>query len=180
MTHTQIQQVIVITLLIAFGGVWAITRKGGGPGLSPVMATAPATRAVPPTPEAGALQGEGASPDSSLARDPFRLPSRLTQKVSERERTLEMERARREQPPIPQAPAQTPPGLSSLALQGIFWGTDRPQAIINRRILSVGDTIEGAEVTAISKEGVTLTHGGQQVELKPSAEVRTGRDDPRR
>ena len=75
-----------------------------------------------------------------------------------------------------QAPTAPPPEFSSLELQGIFWGAGKPQVIINRKILSVGDTIDGAEVTAITKEVVTLTHGGQELELKPSAEIRTGRD----
>ena len=175
MTRTQIQQIIVIALLVGFGVIWATTRKSTmlRP-LAPVMNT-PAPRAAPPVSKRDAepLAGEAGQEAVSLARDLFGLPSRLLQKIQEREQSLKQP-PKEPSPAVEEAPAAVPPEFSSMELQGIFWGADKPQAIINRKILSVGDTIEGAKVTAITKEGVTLTHGGQQVELKPSAEIRSG------
>ena len=56
------------------------------------------------------------------------------------------------------------PSVPLLKLQGIIWG-EKPQAIINRKILSVGDRIEEAEVTSVSPDGVTLSFNGQEVNL---------------
>lgn len=180
MTRTQIQQIIVIVLLIIFGAVWASTRKAPVPGGSPSPAvTGPQPGAAPAHRPAEPAPVEEREPEGDLARDLFQLPANLLQKIRERERVLEEQaRLQREQalqpPNAPAAPVGPPLELSSLELQGIFWGTGTPQAIINRKILSVGDTIEEAEVTAINEEGVTLSYGGQEVELKPSTEVRGG------
>ncbi|MBI3323524.1 MAG: hypothetical protein HYZ95_03565 [Candidatus Omnitrophica bacterium] len=182
MTRAQVQQIVVIVLLMAFGAVWAATRQGTAPAPS-APATAPAPDAAAPRegPQTESPLWEGAGAEAvSLARDLFGLPSRLHEKIRERERALELERQRLQGQPAPQpVPVETQPPLelSTLDLQGIFWGTDRPQAIINRRILSVGDTIDGAEIAAIREEGVTLTYGEQKVELKPSAEIRTEEEE---
>lgn len=45
----------------------------------------------------------------------------------------------------------------SLTTQGIIWQTDLPQAIINNKVVKVGDVIEGAEVIKIDKSGVEIS-----------------------
>lgn len=175
MTRTQIQQLVVILLLIVFGFVWMNTRKGSTPvpaTLSP-PAPGPAERAAPSRPRPPEAE-EGPAGEVSLTRDLFQLPALLIRKIRDREKALE---ASLEAPPEPAAQVEEPVSVSSadlsaFDLQGIFWGTDRPQAIINRKILSVGDTIEGAKISAISKEGVTLDYRGQTVELKRKADIR--------
>lgn len=59
-------------------------------------------------------------------------------------------------------------GLSDklLALNGIAWDKEAPQAIINDRILTVGDQIKGCEVVAIQPNSVTLNDGSQNFELR--------------
>ncbi len=52
----------------------------------------------------------------------------------------------------------TPP---SLTIRGIVWGTQRPQAIVNGEVVSVGDTILGATVTAIDKTGIQIDYKGK-------------------
>ena len=174
MTRTQVQQVIVIVLLLVFGGVWLTTRKSAvlRPAAPVVTTPAPRSPALPNKQEAQQITGQAAEEAASLARDLFHLPDRLLQKIRQREQTLEQPPAQQNEPAVEQTPAAPPAELSAWELQGVFWGTDKPQAIINRKILSVGDTIEGAKVTAITKEGVTLSQGGQELELKPKTEMR--------
>jgi hypothetical protein len=50
--------------------------------------------------------------------------------------------------------------LGNLKVQGIIWGGRIPQAIINDKVLTVGDTIEGAEILSIDKKGITLSSSG--------------------
>ncbi len=50
--------------------------------------------------------------------------------------------------------------LGNLKVQGIIWGGRIPQAIINDKVLTVGDTIEGAEILSIDKKGITLRSAG--------------------
>lgn len=52
--------------------------------------------------------------------------------------------------------------LPSLEVKGIVWGAELPQAIINNRVVKIGDRIEGACIVDISKEGITVFHGGRQ------------------
>ena len=58
------------------------------------------------------------------------------------------------------------PQLPSLTLQGILWGVEKPQAIINRRIVSVGDAIEQAQVQAVTPQGVRLLFNGRELLLE--------------
>ncbi|MBI3322824.1 MAG: hypothetical protein HYZ94_03995 [Candidatus Omnitrophica bacterium] len=175
MTRGRVQQIIVISLLLAFGGVWALTRTGGGPLVTtfpplPASPTASGTGQGP----AGAVPPVEENPEGGLARDPFRPPAPLVERIQSKKALLEQERQTQvQQQPIPgYQEAQPLPEFPAFELQGVFWGTGRPQAIINRKIVSVGDTIDGAKVTSITKEGVQLTYGEREVELKPSTEIR--------
>jgi type II secretory pathway component PulC len=87
-------------------------------------------------------------------RDPFQPPEELE--------------AKKEQ--IPPEPVQVEP-LPSLAIQGIVWGSSLPQAIINNKVVKVGDTIEGVRITDINKNGVTVSWGNQEYNLSSPAVV---------
>lgn len=55
--------------------------------------------------------------------------------------------------------------LSPLTVQGIIWGGRFPQAIVNNKVLKIGDTIEGALVIDIKKDEITLLYKGKQYKL---------------
>jgi hypothetical protein len=55
--------------------------------------------------------------------------------------------------------------FSKISIQGIVWGVDHPQAIINDRVFTVGDTIEGAQILSIDKKGITLNFYGEILDL---------------
>lgn len=85
-------------------------------------------------------------------RDPFQSPLK-----KEAETITEV---------IPEAP---PPDLSSLTVQGIVWGGKMPQAIINNKVVKVGDTIEGMRIVSIDKEGITVSQGNRNYNLSSPA-----------
>ncbi len=58
----------------------------------------------------------------------------------------------------------TPPKLE---VQGIIWGTSLPQAIINSKVVKVGDELEGAKISSISKDGVIIIF--EETEFKLSS-----------
>jgi len=49
----------------------------------------------------------------------------------------------------------TPPDLK---LQGIVWGSPKPQAIINNTVLGKDDVIQGAKILEIKKEGIDFIY----------------------
>jgi hypothetical protein len=55
--------------------------------------------------------------------------------------------------------------LPQLTVQGIIWGGNFPQAIINNKVVKIGDVLEGAEVVEIEKEGVTVLFAGVDYKL---------------
>ena len=55
--------------------------------------------------------------------------------------------------------------LNKFKVQGIIWGVNMPQAIINSSVLTIGDLIEGAEILSIEKQGVTLRFNGMIFDL---------------
>ncbi|MBI3415705.1 MAG: HDOD domain-containing protein [Verrucomicrobia bacterium] len=63
---------------------------------------------------------------------------------------------------LPAKAAATP----NLRLQGIFYKQNRPSALINGQTVFVGDSVDGARVTAIDQESTTLQVGGEQKVLK--------------
>lgn len=58
--------------------------------------------------------------------------------------------------------------LPQLIVQGIIWGSNLPQAIINNKVVKVGDVLEGAEVIKINKEGVIVLFAGEEHKLTTS------------
>lgn len=90
---------------------------------------------------------------SSLLRDPFStyLVKELKTEVSS---------------PVGKELLATPGiDLDSLKVQGIVWGGEMPQAIINNEVLSVGDVINGAKIISIDKKGINFDSSGEVVSL---------------
>jgi sRNA-binding protein len=61
---------------------------------------------------------------------------------------------------IPTQESRVPP--PKLTVQGIIWGSDIPQAIINNSVVRAGDTIEEARILEINKEGVKVFFKNRQ------------------
>ena len=57
------------------------------------------------------------------------------------------------------------PDFNKLKVHGIIWGGRFPQTIINNKVLTVGDSIEGAEILSIDKKGITLSFAGKVTSL---------------
>ena len=172
MTRTQVQQLVVVLLLILFVGVFLLSNKTPEPGGAVVTLPPPGESAQAParTPEPPAAVVPAASPDLSIPRDVFLLPTLLVQRLQQREQEAqqaELERLQKQQASQTKTVAVQQIKITDLQLQGIFWGSSNPEAIINRKIVSVGDQVEDAEVEAITKESVTLSRNGQEFELKP-------------
>ncbi len=70
----------------------------------------------------------------------------------------------------PQEEIETKP-LPSVQIQGIVWGGGFPQAIINNKVVRVGDTIEGVRITDINKNGVTVFFENRKHTLSVSSPV---------
>jgi type II secretory pathway component PulC len=66
---------------------------------------------------------------------------------------------------IKDSPVESSSPPPDLKVQGIIWGGKLPQAIINNKVLKVGDTIQGTKVINIGKEGVTVLYGGRNFTL---------------
>ncbi|MBN2830860.1 MAG: hypothetical protein JXL82_01085 [Candidatus Omnitrophica bacterium] len=65
--------------------------------------------------------------------------------------------------------------LPVLNVQGIIWQGNPKQAIINNRVMKVGDSLDNIDVIDINKEGVTVLHAGVQHNISTSPV--TGRQD---
>ena len=55
---------------------------------------------------------------------------------------------------------------SGLSLSGIAWEANRPQAVINGRIVGVGDEVAGSRVVEINQDSVVLSDGSNRFVLK--------------
>ena len=61
--------------------------------------------------------------------------------------------------PVSQAP------LPPLKVEGLWWETQQPRAIINGEVYGVGDQVSGATIKAIGRDGVTFEFDGRLVEV---------------
>ncbi len=103
-------------------------------------------------------------------RDPFELPLALRAPIVPSEEEL---------------PAGVEPeaevGLPAIRVEGMIWGSERPQAIIDGEVYDVGDVVEvydvgdvveEAEIIGIDREGVTLFYKDRKFILRPKIERR--------
>jgi len=54
---------------------------------------------------------------------------------------------------------------TNLSLTGVAWDKEKPQAVINGRIVGVGDVVAGHRVVSIKEDRVILNDGVSNVEL---------------
>lgn len=57
-------------------------------------------------------------------------------------------------------------GIENLVLQGIYWETDEPRAVINDKILRLGEAIDGYKVVEIRPASALLWTGEKNLELR--------------
>jgi len=50
-------------------------------------------------------------------------------------------------------------------VQGVIWGGSLSQAIINNKVVTIGDDIEGAKIIYIDRQGITVIFEGKQYRL---------------
>lgn len=91
-------------------------------------------------------------------RDPF-------EGVFKKEPAINKEYADR---PVQESIQIPPPALT---VQGIIWGGKIQQAIINDKLVKIGDTIEEAQVSSISKDGVEIIFKNRTFKLPSPAAV---------
>ena len=112
-------------------------------------------KAMPESASETSLKSEYKAKD---LRDPFQLF-----KIEEKEKPEEQEQVTEEK--VEEVP------LPDLKIQGIVWGGSLPQAIINNKVVRVGDTIEEVRITDINKSGVTVFFKNGQYNLTTSSPI---------
>ncbi len=53
----------------------------------------------------------------------------------------------------------------NLTIKGIIWNTNRPQAIINDRVVDVGDTLDDAKIISIEKSKINVLYKGKEFSM---------------
>lgn len=56
--------------------------------------------------------------------------------------------------------------MPSLRVEGLWWETQQPRAIINGEVYGIGDQVSGATIRAIGRDGVTLEFDGRFVQVE--------------
>lgn len=59
--------------------------------------------------------------------------------------------------------------LPAYTIQGVIWGTELPQAIINNKVFKIGDMLDEAKVENIDKNGVIVSLNGTLFTLNAPA-----------
>lgn len=62
-------------------------------------------------------------------------------------------------PPVREIP------LPKMTIQGVLWGTEMPQVLIDGEVYKVGDDVRGAKIYDIKKNKVTIVFQGRPHEL---------------
>ena len=187
----SVEKYIVLGLLVVFGGaLWTSLKQMGilGASRGPKPAappqsvdltkplsqtlqdewkrmdpTVPNVKAATPPP--AAAQASATTYTASDLRDPLKslLPEDPKSRPVEPVRTADHVTT-----PVPMTQ------LPHLAVQGLWWGSGEARAIINGQIYGVGDRVEGAVITDIGRNGVTVDYEGQTTRLTTSNEPSSG------
>ena len=79
---------------------------------------------------------------------------------------------------VAQEPEPAPVSVDFLTVEGIVWGAERPQAVINGRLVAAGGVIQDAAVVQIDETGVLVRYRGKEFLLRPGTkrfDAATGR-----
>ena len=68
------------------------------------------------------------------------------------------------------------PELPQLNITGLIWNTDKPQAIVNGSVLSVGDEIDGTRLLSVDKDGITVEYKGFEFFIEKQAGIASDRN----
>ena len=113
------------------------------------------------------FSAEGISPDSDdldSLRDPFtpQLPLPPLEKIHEPVEAQNPPREK-ESSPVSPRPLGEKPLPPEIKISGLIWNTNQPQAIINDRIVKVGDQIEKWTIQKIDKDGIEISSEGKNI-----------------
>ncbi len=53
-----------------------------------------------------------------------------------------------------------------MEITGLVWNSERPQAIVNGEVVSIGDIVEGSEIIDINKTQIKVLHQGQEFTIQ--------------
>jgi hypothetical protein len=67
--------------------------------------------------------------------------------------------------------------LPEMYVQGMIWGGRYPTAIVDNRVVKIGDRIGEAEVTGISREGVQLLYHNRYFLIRPQISASASRSE---
>lgn len=67
--------------------------------------------------------------------------------------------------------------VSIYEVQGLIWATNKPKAIINNEIYSIGDKLGGADITKIDKEGVILIFDDKEYTVTTKQKINVKKSD---
>lgn len=141
MEKTARERIIALALLVVFAALIVRTRAGQkqAPALPQIISSG---ETIPMQPKAA----EVTSPSEAVveykpasAKDPFRSP--LADKPLR-------DAGKKEEVVV----------LPAMKLKGIIWNVKEPQAVINDKVVKIGDNIEDAQITAIEKGLVRLRY----------------------
>jgi hypothetical protein len=127
---------ILVAAAIAFWGYNAVKRQSGktDDAPQPVVTSAPNVQTAPvTTPEIGSVRKK------PWAKDPF-YNRRKRRRIN-----------------------QTQSLAKAFELKAIIYNKTAPSAFLNGRIVRLGDTINGARITKISKRAVTVDDNGREI-----------------
>ena len=84
--------------------------------------------------------------------------------------------------PKPEKKLSEPPKqevvLPALLIQGMFWDSPQPLALIENKLLRVGDTIKDVRILGISKEGIDVIYSDKLFTISPRSLInREGKFD---
>lgn len=72
----------------------------------------------------------------------------------------------------PQGPVEPRP-LPVMQVKGVVWGGSHPQAIVNNKVVGIGDTIEGVRIADISNSQVVVLFDNRKYNLSTTSTVST-------
>lgn len=121
-------------------------------------------------------QAEVESVDFSTIKNPFitKLPAVQIKKTIVEQPIKKIDNTNDFKRPEPVMPREmikpvmetTKKALPQFNLKGILWGVDHPFAVVNDTVVGLNDTINGATVKSIHRDGVDFSYMGETIHVQ--------------
>jgi len=131
-----------------------------------LIKSAPIVDKMPASQTTGSNENSGMAEGRETAREEIIYSGRQNRDPLDNSAVVITTKKEEQEIVVPRQEAQAPFPVEKFSVSAIIWGTKMPQAIINDKIVGIGEQLDEGRIAGIDKGGVHIDYGGKEVLLQ--------------